>query len=279
MRLGGHLFKDYSNPERWIAALRHYGYTAAYCPLNSDTDDATIQAYTSAAEKANVVIAEVGAWNCNPLSRDEKTYRVALTFCQEQLALADKIGARCCVSIAGSRGQEWTDPHPDNLTQETFELIVETTRKIIDAVKPARTFYTLETMPWVYPDSADSYLKLIQAIDRKQFGVHLDPVNLVCSPQRFYHNGTLIRECFKKLGPYIKSCHAKDIVLSTEFMVHLDEVRPGLSNLNYQVFLQELDKLAPATPLMLEHLNTEKEYALATNHIRSVASKVGVTIP
>ena len=53
---------------------------------------------------------------------------------------------------------------------------VETTvREIIDAVRPTRAFYTLEPMPWAYPDSVDSYLRLIAAIDRRAFGVHLDP--------------------------------------------------------------------------------------------------------
>ena len=35
--------------------------------------------------------------------------------------------------------------------------------QIIDAVKPSRTFYTLEPMPWMYPDSAESYAGLIKS--------------------------------------------------------------------------------------------------------------------
>ena len=108
-------------------------------------------------------------------------------------------------------------------------MIVETTRSIIDAVKPKRTYYTLETMPWAYPDSPDSYLALLQAIDRERFAVHLDPVNLICSPQRYYSSGRLIRECFEKLGPHIKSCHAKDILLQTKLTTHpgRGSSRPG----------------------------------------------------
>ena len=52
---------------------------------------------------------------------------------------------------------------------------------------------------------------LIRAVDRKQFAVHLDPCNLVNCPERFYQNGKLIDECFEKLGPWISSCHAKDV--------------------------------------------------------------------
>ena len=80
-------------------------------------------------------------------------------------------------------------------------MIVETIRSIIDAVKPTRTFFTLETMPWAYPDSPDTYLRLFKAIDRKQFAVHLDPVNLVCSPQRYYGNGATDPRVLREARP------------------------------------------------------------------------------
>jgi sugar phosphate isomerase/epimerase len=276
MRLGGPISVEAYTPARWIAALQTKGYTAAYCPVTSDADRATVQAYAKAAEEADIIIAEVGAWS-NPLSDDAQTRQEALTKCQAQLALADEIGARCCVNIAGSRGEIWDGPHPDNLTRETFDMIVEVVRTIIDAVKPKRTYYTLEPMPWIYPDSADSYLRLIEAIDRSQFGVHVDPVNVVCSPQRYFKNGDLIRTWLTKLGPYIRSCHAKDILLSPKLTVHLDEVRPGLGALDYGVYLQELNQLDPDTPLMLEHLKLDSDYDLAREYVQGVAAELGLT--
>jgi sugar phosphate isomerase/epimerase len=277
VRLGGPLFTKFEDPDGWTAALRRHGYTAAYCPVTSDADDDTVAAYAEAARDAGMVIAEVGAWS-NPISDDATTQRAAIELCCRQLDLADRIGARCCVNIAGSRGERWDGPDPRNLSAETFDRIVDSVRAILDAVRPTRTFYTLETMPWVFPDSAENYLRLIRAIDRPAFGVHLDPVNLVCSPQRYFATGALLRECFATLGPYIRSCHAKDILLDPRFMVHLDEVRPGLGGLDYAVFLRELDRLDPDTPLMLEHLPSEEEYALAAEHIRGVARREGIAL-
>ncbi|HZB94996.1 MAG TPA: sugar phosphate isomerase/epimerase [Herpetosiphonaceae bacterium] len=275
MRLGGPVSDESCDPERWVADVKRRGYTAVPAPLQGGEPDAIVQAYVEAATAGGVLIAEVGAWS-NPLSPDEATRKAALELCQERLALADAIGARCCVNIAGSRGEQWDGPHPDNLTEDTFALIVETVRKIIDAVHPTRTFYALEPMPWIYPDSAEAYLRLIAAIDRPRFAAHLDPVNLVSSPQLFYDNASLMRECFQKLGPYIKSCHAKDIRLSGKLTVHLDEVRPGLGSLDYRTFLREIDKLDPDTPLLLEHLPSEEEYALAAGYVRSVAQEIGI---
>ncbi len=277
MRLGAPIFEPYHDPATWIAALQRRGYRAAYCPLKPDADAATLRAYARAAAAADIVIAEVGAWS-NPLSPDEATRAAAIAKCQAGLALADAIGARCCVNIAGSRGPKWDGPHPADLTPETFDLIVQTVREIIDAVKPTRTFYTLEPMPWMYPDSADSYLALLRAIDRPQFAVHLDIVNLVNSPQRFFTNADLIRECVAKLGPWIKSCHAKDILLADRLTVHLDEVRPGLGGLDYRTLLRELDALDPDLPLMLEHLPGQEDYDAAAAYVRAVAQETEVRL-
>lgn len=277
MRLGGPVFGDIFTPQTWIAALRAAGYSAATCPLDNGADAATIRAYADAAAEADIVIAEVGVWS-NPLSPDEAERAAAISHCKKQLALADAVGARCCVNIAGSRGTQWDGPHPDNLTDATFDLIVETVQGIIGAVRPDRACYALETMPWMYPDSPDSYLRLLQAIDRPQMAAHLDPVNMISSPQRFFDNAGFLQECFAKLGSQIKTCHGKDIALGGRLTVHLDEVRPGLGGLDYHTFLTELDRLPADTPLLLEHLGSEDEYALAARHVRAVAAELEIAL-
>ena len=242
MRLGGPTLQPYDSPQSWAQIVKNLGFRAAYCPLKPGADEPTIAAYAQAARDADILIAEVGAWS-NPLSPDEAERARALELCKGSLWLAEQIGANCCVNIAGSRGALWDGPHPANLTTETFEMIVAMVREIIDAVQPTRTFYTLEAMAWMYPDSPDNYVELIRAIDRSAFAVHLDPVNLVSSPQRFFDNAALIRECFAKLGPWIRSCHAKDIILTDRLTMHLDEVRPGLGGLDYAAFLREASRL------------------------------------
>jgi sugar phosphate isomerase/epimerase len=277
LRLGGPIFKKYDGPDTWVQILQRLGYRAAYCPIGIEEKDEVVKAYAKAAQEADIIIAEVGAWS-NPISPNAEMRKQALEKCREHLALADRIGASCCVNISGSRNEKhWAGPHADNLTQETFGLIVETTRAIIDDVKPTRTYFTLEAMPWSYPDSPDSYVRLIKAIDRERFAVHLDPVNFVVSPQVYFNSGKMIRECFEKLGPKIRSCHGKDIILNEEiYTPHLDELRPGLGRLDYATLLKELSKF-PDTPLMLEHLPDAEQYRLAAEHIRSVARTVGLS--
>jgi len=278
IRLGAPIFTQWGSANEWAEAVHAKGYSAAYCPVNNDASDAKTQSFAAAAAKFDITIAEVGAWNSNPISTDDAERNRSIKFNQAQLALADRIGARCCVNVAGSRSPVWSGPHPDNLSNDTFDMIVESTRKIIDGVNPKRTFYALECMQWVYPDSVDSYKQLIIAIDRKAFAVHIDPVNLINRPSRYFDTAGVIRECFRQLGHLVRCCHAKDVIMSTKAIVHLDEVRPGLGTLDYTTYLTELVRTAPDAPLMLEHLPNEAEYDLAASHIRSIAAQAGISI-
>ncbi|KPK96404.1 xylose isomerase [bacterium SM23_31] len=273
MRLGGPVFTAVSeDPLAWIKAHKDWGYSAAYCPLKADAAPELIRLYESEAKKSNLIIAEVGAWS-NPISPDDRQRKDAFKHCCAQLDLADRIGANCCVNIAGSRNPEqWDGPHEDNLSQDTFDLIVEVTRKIIDTVKPSRTYFTLEPMPWIFPNSVESYVRLLKTIDREKFAVHVDPVNLMNSLNNYYNNSKIIKDTFEKLGPYIKSCHGKDTILESQLTTHINETQPGLGNLDYTVYLKELSKLKDV-PLMLEHMKEPEEYKAAIKYLQYVASE------
>ena len=101
LRLGGPIFDKYDSPEAWIRAVKKLGYSAAYCPLGPTASIEEIKAYENAAKKADIIIAEVGAWS-NPISPDPKIAKEAFEKCTASLELADQIGAKCCVNIAGS---------------------------------------------------------------------------------------------------------------------------------------------------------------------------------
>lgn len=276
MRLGGLLFESYSDPDGWITALKHANYSAAYCP--QIPAGISVGEFERAAQDANIVIAEVGAWRNNPMSTDDAVRREAIWNIQEKLALADEIGANCCVNVAGSRGDAWAGPDARDLTEETFDLLVETVREIIDGVKPKRTFYSLETMQWMYPESTESYARLLRAIERPAFGVHFDPVNLLYSPPLAFRNAGVVGEFVSVLGAHIKSVHIKDVALRPEGLVHLDEVRPGTGMVDYRTLLKALDELGLDLPLMLEHMSDPQDYVLAAGFVRETARELGVVI-
>jgi sugar phosphate isomerase/epimerase len=276
--LGAPVFLKSGDPVELAREHRRLGYSAAYCPPVGIGDQEKLRAIEEAYRREGVVIAEVGAWK-NLLDVDPVKRRENFDYVVERMAIADEVGARCCVDISGSYHEKvWYGPHPRNLTREGFEATVENCRKVIDAVKPKRSFFTLEVMGWLYPDTADSYLRLMKAIDRKAFAVHLDVCNAINSPEKFYGNAALIGEFFRKLGPYIKSCHAKDVAWEPELQMHFVEVIPGRGVLDYTAYLRGLLALPTPAPLMLEHLKTHEEYREGFEYIRGVATKMSAKL-
>jgi sugar phosphate isomerase/epimerase len=276
LRLGGPVFVQTDDPEELALAHRKLGYRAAYCPKIPLNDSARIRAVADAFARNEIVIAEVGRW-VNLLDADPEKRRANLKLVTDGLALADEVGALGCVDIAGSFSpKEWYGPHPDNLSPRFFDAAVQNARAIIDAVKPKRAKFSYEMMGWSLPDSPDSCLKLLKAVDRKAFAVHLDPCNLVNSPSRFYRNRDLLNECFDKLGRWILSCHAKDLTWDAEMNVHFREVRPGAGSMDYTTYLRRLASLGHEAPLMLEHLPNADEYDKARLYLFELGPKIEV---
>jgi len=264
------------DPAALALACREKGYRAAYCPDIPIGDTERIRATVEAFARNDVVISEVGRW-VNLLAADPEERRRNLQTVTDGLALAEAVGARCCVDIAGSfNATSWFGPDPENLSERFFDAAVENARKIIDAVKPTRTTFCYEMMAWSLPDSPDAALRMVDAVDRAAFSIHLDACNLVNSPARYYHSSDLIRECYARLGPRVASVHAKDLTWEIEMAIHFREVRPGKGSIDYAVLLAEHAKHAPDAPLMLEHLSSDADYDAARDHIMRVGGEVGI---
>ena len=276
-RLGGPVFVQSDDPAVLAEAHRALGYRAAYAPTVKLTDKVRIEAIIKEFAQRDVVISEVGAW-VNMMDPDTEKRRKNIVFVQERLAIADELGAICCVDIAGSYDPKvWYGPNPRNLSEEFIAATVENCRVLIDAVRPTRTRFSIEMMPFNFPSGPDEYLRLIKAVNRKAFAVHLDVCNVMNSPTRMYNNGAVIRECFKKLGPWVASCHAKDLKWEDYVQVCLHEVIPGRGGIDYKAYLDCLSQLHHETPLMLEHLKTPEEYTEGRQYIQTVAHSLNLS--
>lgn len=264
------------DPRELAKEHRRLGYSAAYCPAAKADDTARVQEIAMAFAAENVAIAEVGAW-VNMMDPDPGKRKSNLNYVIDRMALAEAVGARCCVDYAGSFNPRipW-GPDPGNLSDQFFEGTVENCRRIIDAVRPKRTYFTIEMMGWNIPDSPAEYLRLIHAVDRPRFAVHMDVCNGINSPRKFYANGKFIAECFTTLGRWIVSCHAKDLQWIPELNVHFLEVVPGRGSIDYHAYLRELANLPVDAPLMLEHLKTPEEYNEGRDYIMKIGRESGV---
>lgn len=279
IRLGGHgLPVGSDDPALFARAHAEFGYGAAYVPAGLTADDSTrLMQWEAAFSTEDVMLAEIGIWR-NLVTPDETARRANLAYAADKLAVADAVGAKCAVSYIGTLapGAEYYASAAVNFDREGFDATVEAVRYLIDLVKPRRAKFSLEMMQYSVPDSVDSYLELIRAVDRPAFGAHLDPVNLIMTPRIYWQNGALIRECFEKLGPYLTSCHAKDIAnIHHTASLEMAEVQIGEGVLDYATYLRQLDAMPREVPLMLEHLDGPA-YAVARDRIFAVGDTIGV---
>ena len=280
MLLGGTVAGHYSTPEEWEELLKQSRFKAVTAPFTCHTPKAEIAAYCAAAKRQGAVIAEAGVWK-NLFDPDPDAAAANLAFAKGQFALADAWGIPCCVNIVGTQSDAgWDAADKSNFTPETYEKIIVSIREIIDSVKPDRAFYCIEPMPWMVPDGPEAYLQLIRDVDRKQFGAHMDFVNMINCPRRYLNAEGFIDECFRTLAPYIKSTHLKDTRMHpTRLTTILEECSPGEGDLNFQNVLTIMDRYLPQdAPVLLEHMQTFAEYEKAYAYVAAEAEKAHISI-
>ena len=266
MKLGISMSFEYLPPEQWLQKHKELGLEAVIFPCTYKDPVSKIDEYVQICNENDITIAEVGAWK-NIISPNEKEKKENFAFCKGQLELAEYIEACCCVNIAGAPGEVWNGAYKENYLQSTYDEIIQSVQDLIDSVKPKKTFYTLEPMPWMHPDSPEDYLKMIDDIDREAFAVHMDIINMISSPQKYLFNEQFTKDAFKMLGKKVKSCHIKDVKLEKPFTTNLKELACGEGGFNLENYIREIDALDKKMPVIVEHLHTEEEYVKALKYV------------
>jgi sugar phosphate isomerase/epimerase len=276
MRLGGPIFRKGLSIEEEVAVHRRLGFGAAFCRYIEDRGERA--AYRQAFAEADIVLAEFGAYCINILDTDPAIRQQNIDEICRRLEYADEMGVGCCVIHGGTvETGDWGNANPLNMSEKSFAETVTIVQGILDRVQPTRTKLVMETESYLLPDSPEVYLRLLEAIDRPGLGVHLDPINITSSPWRFYNNALFIKQCFALLGPWIVSCHAKDMNMPPKHAtVRIDETFVGDGVLDYGTYLREIDKLNPAPTLMIEHLN-ESQLIQGLRFLFQKAEETGIT--
>lgn len=273
MRYGMTSIMPHESPNQWAEDLAKRGFTAAYFPAKETASDREIFAYEKAAKDHNLVIAEMGIWK-TPFAQDSKEAEKNKNICLRRLEIADAVGAKCCVNVSGAAGEIWYAYYPENYSEATYWKNVEFVQWLLDTAKPKSTYYALEIMPWMLPDSAESYLKFLWDVNRDRFAVHFDPVNLINSVEKVRHYGDMLESAVIQMHPYIKSCHLKDFLLTDGYTPNVRETIPGRGWADLSRYLKLIHRLDPQMPMLFEHLHTWEDYEEALAHVQQLESRL-----
>ena len=271
------------DPDTYLKECGDQGYRSAPCPVIDPEDTDVVRYVRREFAKADVVISEVAAW-VNPMDPDPGLRKAARDEVTQALALADELGAACCTTVSGSLASSdmpdsHVGQHPDNFTSDAIDAVIEWIGDVLRAVKPTRSFLTLEMCPWAIVDQPDVYRYILDRIGDPGLAVHLDPANHMTSPRALFDSGQVIEDLFDQLGRWTKACHAKDVTfVGSPSIVAMEEVPPGTGYLDYNAFLRCMTMLDSDVPLIMEHLPDRETYAQSAGRIRKVAARQGVSL-
>lgn len=270
MYLGISSSLEHGSPMEWASKHKALGLDTVVFPVSCLDGEEVILAYKKAADEVGLTIAEVGVWR-NTLAADPVERERWIVYAIEQLRMADAIGAACCVNVVGTPyGPRWDGGYRDNFSPELWDMAVKMIRQIIDGARPRHTKFCIESMPWMIPSNPDEYLRLIEDVDRAEFGTHLDVVNMITTPRRYFYNEEFLEECFVKLHETIVSCHLKDIRLKPEYTFQLEECACGEGTLNIDLYARLATAESPHMPMIIEHLSTDKEYESSVKYVKTI---------
>ena len=176
LRLGGPVFAEAKDPQSLVNYHLKHGFSAASDP--GIEDPVQLEEIKAAYKEADIAIAETGAFGINMLNPDQEAREANIDRLCRRLERAEMVGSLCCVAHTGAPNTRpwWSYAYsPENFSQTAIDGIVKTVQYIIDTVKPETTKFVLETESRILPDSPDIYLEILEAVDRPEFAVHLDP--------------------------------------------------------------------------------------------------------
>ena len=206
MKLGISSPLEHHSPSQWARQQKELGCEAVVFPVDCKAEDSLVDEYVKAAQEYDLQIAEVGIWR-NAISKDEAERSAAMEYSIGQLKLADRIHARCCVNVSGSAGARWDGAYAENFSRKTRDAAVRMIQEVIDEAKPQNTWFTIEPMPWMIPSGPEEYVKLLEDVARDRFAVHMDIINMINCPERYFFAEDFLKRCFDLLGDRIRSCH------------------------------------------------------------------------
>ena len=277
MRLGIAAALPHRTAEEWGRKNAEAGLKAVVFPCTSRDDQKKIDAYRDACLAFDLRIAEVGSW-CNLLADDPVRRDQHLSYCIHQLELAEYLHADCCVNIAGSAGGVYNEPRQGNLTAQTYERVIGTIRQVIDSVNPKHTYYSLEPTASMFPYSPENYLQMLKDVGRDGFAVHLDIINMITSPEKYWNCADFTDHAFSLLGPFIKSCHIKDILFESRCALILKEVPCGEGGFDLKHYMKKIDELSPDMTVIIEHLDTTEQYLKSISYLQNLYQTGGVPV-
>jgi sugar phosphate isomerase/epimerase len=167
--------------------------------------------------------------------------------------------------------------HPENHSQQTFDRLVDSLRKVSREAELEGVTLAIEGHVLSCLDTPQRVRDLIDAVASPTLKFNTDPVNFIGTVKDVHNTSIVLNQLFDLLGNDTVAGHAKDLTLLDSLVVHIEEVVIGNGTLDYDLFLNRFQKYCPDKYLLIEHLPDEK-VSLARQALVEKAQKIGIPL-
>ena len=269
-------------PEQ-MEAIRALGFTGFGFHLNGDDvfdiTPAQCAAFRRFKAEEGLDLAQFAITYNECLFHPDKSVRERVTAkINRGTEIAAQLDAQAFLLRPGSLNPDgpWT-PHRDNHRPEHVETLVETLRPMASKAEAEGVILAMETHALSIMDPPVKCRGIIEAVGSPNLRLILDAVNHFQSLQQVYNSSAWVNHIFDTLGPLSPVAHIKDLKVSNGLVMHIDQVVPGLGELDLALVLQRFDALYPNGYGLIEHLTLE-QIPQAVANVRRIAAESGVVI-
>lgn len=225
---------------------------------------------------------------------DERKRRV--DYLKEILRNARKFGTPYVISESGTFNTEsdWVH-HEKNKTEEGYQTCLEVMEDLAQTAYDHGSVFLLETYVNNVIGSLEETQRVFKDLNHPGIELLMDPTNYF-ETHNIDNQQQVLGDVFGSLGDRVKVAHAKDVkrsgsdksekhadigdadALESHTFRGVGEIElpaAGLGELDYDFYVQQLSKLSPNVPLIIEHLD-EADVPRAKRFVDEVLKRNGV---
>ena len=199
-------------------------------------------------KNVNKTIPLIGAY-FNPVHPNLEKREVGIALFEEYISYANTLGSSFVGSETGScLGEPWAY-HPDNRTEASYAVVVETFRRLADTAKAQGISIAMEGAFGHVAYNVETLDTIVKRIDRENIKIIFDLYNYL-APENYDRAYEILDEGLSTFGDRILLFHVKDCILTEDGK--LKQVSVGKGSLDFDKILGKIYKHNPDAFLVFE---------------------------
>jgi len=262
-----------------LKSVYDIGYRVAGigCDFNATDDD--IRRVKGLFDEVGLAVGPMGMGG-STISPDKERQARMKQRLAEALKIAGKLGIPSLrYSVGSMHPTDVWRHHPDNHTQQSMDMLVESVRDLVPIAEDAGCMLCPETNAWTIVNSIERMKEYVDRLDSPYAKIIFDPVNHM-NPQRVFESRRWMKCAIAYLGDRIGVLHVKDVQVMDNYMIHIEEAPMGTGILDHAAIIEASTQLEPWKTFSLEHFSQRdvpavEQFTRAYKHIMKVSNRIG----